>query len=135
MDRKYQRGRDFASRPRLSFPHSLVGTSSWPRVPPRDYSVRGTAWPPAIHIPSTDVSQTMIYTHVLNRGWAGVRSPADRLPLSAVPIGLPVPVDGRPLTLRPGLDTIMASGGAALLSRPPLQRRDRNLKRIGSRPD
>ena len=26
-----------------------------------------------------DVSTTMIYTHVLNRGPAGVRSPADRL--------------------------------------------------------
>ena len=28
----------------------------------------------------TDVATTMIYTHVLNRGPAGVRSPADRLP-------------------------------------------------------
>lgn len=28
-----------------------------------------------------DVSTTMIYTHVLNRGPAGVKSPADRLPL------------------------------------------------------
>jgi integrase len=27
-----------------------------------------------------DVSTTMIYTHVLNRGPAGVRSPADRMP-------------------------------------------------------
>jgi hypothetical protein len=27
-----------------------------------------------------DVATTMIYTHVLNRGPAGVRSPADRLP-------------------------------------------------------
>jgi site-specific recombinase XerD len=27
-----------------------------------------------------DVSTTMIYTHVLNRGPSGVRSPADRLP-------------------------------------------------------
>jgi site-specific recombinase XerD len=27
----------------------------------------------------TDVSTTMIYTHVLNRGALGVRSPADRL--------------------------------------------------------
>ena len=27
----------------------------------------------------TDVSTTMIYTHVLNRGGLGVRSPADRL--------------------------------------------------------
>ena len=26
-----------------------------------------------------DVSITMVYTHVLNRGWLGVRSPADRL--------------------------------------------------------
>ena len=26
------------------------------------------------------VSTTMIYTHVLNRGWRGVRSPADALP-------------------------------------------------------
>ena len=26
-----------------------------------------------------DVSTTMIYCHVLNRGWAGVRSPADRI--------------------------------------------------------
>jgi integron integrase len=26
-----------------------------------------------------DLSTTMIYTHVLNRGWGGVRSPADRL--------------------------------------------------------
>jgi site-specific recombinase XerD len=26
-----------------------------------------------------DVATTMIYTHVLNRGPAGVRSPADRL--------------------------------------------------------
>jgi site-specific recombinase XerD len=28
-----------------------------------------------------DVSTTMIYTHVLNRGPAGVKSPADRLVL------------------------------------------------------
>jgi len=26
-----------------------------------------------------DVTTTMIYTHVLNRGWGGVKSPADRL--------------------------------------------------------
>jgi integron integrase len=31
-----------------------------------------------------DVSTTMIYTHVLNRGWGAVRSPADRLP-TAIP--------------------------------------------------
>lgn len=29
-----------------------------------------------------DVSTTMVYTHVLNRGPLGVRSPADRLPMS-----------------------------------------------------
>ena len=28
-----------------------------------------------------DVSTTMIYTHILNRGPAGVRSPADRMDL------------------------------------------------------
>ena len=28
-----------------------------------------------------DVSTTMVYTHVLNRGLLGVRSPADRLPV------------------------------------------------------
>jgi site-specific recombinase XerD len=28
-----------------------------------------------------DVSTTQIYTHVLNRGPAGVRSPADRMPI------------------------------------------------------
>lgn len=27
----------------------------------------------------SDVRTTMIYTHVLNRGWGGVRSPLDRL--------------------------------------------------------
>jgi integrase len=27
-----------------------------------------------------DVSTTMIYTHVLNKGWRGVRSPLDDLP-------------------------------------------------------
>jgi integrase len=30
----------------------------------------------------TDVSTTMIYTHVLNRGGKGVRSPVDGLPVS-----------------------------------------------------
>ena len=34
----------------------------------------------------TDVSTTMIYTHVLNRGPAAVRSPADRLPALAAPL-------------------------------------------------
>ncbi len=31
-----------------------------------------------------DLSTTQIYTHVLNRGGHGVRSPADRLDLGAV---------------------------------------------------
>jgi len=35
----------------------------------------------------SDVSTTMIYTHVLNRGPAAVRSPADRLPLGPPPAG------------------------------------------------
>ena len=133
MDRKLQRGPDIASRPRLSFPHPVLGPPSRRRVLPQDL-VRGMASLRAIHVPSAHVSQPIIHTHVPNRGWAGVRSPADRLPLPAVPIGLPVPVDSRPLTLHPGLDT-MACGRAALLSRPPLQRGDRDLKRIGFRPD
>jgi len=33
----------------------------------------------------TDVATTMIYTHVLNRGGRGVRSPADGLPISLPP--------------------------------------------------
>jgi len=36
-----------------------------------------------------DVSTTMIYTHVLNRGGRGVRSPADRLIAPAPPAGPP----------------------------------------------
>ena len=36
-----------------------------------------------------DVSTTMIYTHVLNRGGRGVRSPADRLVAPARPTGGP----------------------------------------------
>ncbi len=47
-----------------------------------------------------DLSTTMIYTHVLNRGGRGVRSPADRLPAS------PAPVPAR------------SSGGAPVLGRP-----------------
>jgi site-specific recombinase XerD len=37
----------------------------------------------------SDVSTTMIHTHVLNRGWGAVRSPADRLPLGSPPAGGP----------------------------------------------
>jgi integron integrase len=44
-----------------------------------------------------DLSTTMIYTHVLNRGGRGVRSPADRLPVTAGP-GL---TDAAPVLSRP----------------------------------
>lgn len=52
----------------------------------------------------TDVSTIMIYTHVLNRGWGGVRSPADRLPGSAAHVAPGIPADGRRLMLPAGLD-------------------------------
>lgn len=35
-----------------------------------------------------DVSTTMLYTHVLNRGWLGVRSPADRAGLGDLIAGM-----------------------------------------------
>jgi integrase len=46
-----------------------------------------------------DVSTTMIYTHVVNRGWAAVRSPADRIVDPGNPRGVhhnvaPRPQDG-----------------------------------------
>jgi len=49
-----------------------------------------------------DVSTTMIYTHVLNRGGRGVRSPADRLLLTTYPAA-PGPMlrPSRPLLLPP----------------------------------
>jgi integrase len=40
-----------------------------------------------------DVSTTMIYTHVLNRGPGGVRSPADRLPTLAPGAAVPRSLD------------------------------------------
>ena len=50
-----------------------------------------------------DLSTTMIYTHVLNRGGQGVRSPADRLPVRSRPLAEGASVqpelgrpDGRP---------------------------------------
>jgi hypothetical protein len=43
----------------------------------------------------TDVSTTMIYTHVLNRGPAAVRSPADRLAILHTPAP-PAPAGNRP---------------------------------------
>ena len=49
-----------------------------------------------------DVSTTMIYTHVLNRGGRGVRSPADRLVGHPGPIGTPRLLPAiRPLLLPP----------------------------------
>ena len=48
----------------------------------------------------SDVSTTMIYTHVLDRGWGAVRSPADRLAPAPPPaIGPPA----APSSLRSGL--------------------------------
>lgn len=65
-----------------------------------------------------DVSTTMIYTHVLNRGPAAVRSPADRLAILHTPAPLPpagdrpteidcrrlqpIPVTPKPAPARPG---------------------------------
>ena len=43
-----------------------------------------------------DVSTTMIYTHVLNRGGRGVVSPADRLLAAALPSPAPEPSGARP---------------------------------------
>ncbi len=59
------------------------------------------------------------YVHWMQRFifYHGVRSPADRLPLSAGPIHLPIPADGLPLALHPGLDSI-ACGPTALLPSP-----------------
>jgi hypothetical protein len=46
-----------------------------------------------------DISTTMIYTHVLNRGGRGVRSPADRLPIKPRPGSQDAPQ--RPVLGRP----------------------------------
>jgi len=108
MDRKYERGPEFTLRPRLSFPRPLVGPSSWPRVSPQDHA-RATAWLPAIHVPSTDVSQPIIYTHVLNRGWAAVRSPADRVLM---------PPAGRAGPDRPSRDRLTSGAAFIVLGRP-----------------
>ena len=50
----------------------------------------------------TDVRTTMIYTHVLNKGGLGVRSPADigRSTISHLPAGLRVPAPTRQLEAR-----------------------------------
>ncbi len=42
-----------------------------------------------------DVSTTMIYTHVLNRGGRGVRSPLDSLPGPQIPQGPPYPLKSK----------------------------------------
>jgi len=44
-----------------------------------------------------DVRTTMIYTHVVNRGWAAVRSPADCVLRPLVP-GRANPASGRALS-------------------------------------
>lgn len=61
----------------------------------------------------SDVSTTMIYTHVLNRGWGGVRSPADQLASSTPrgPAGLSP--GGHPTILHGEIDN-MATQKAAL---------------------
>ncbi len=76
----------------------------------------------------------MIYTHVLNRAPSGVRSPADRLALSAAPMALGISAEGRPLRRHPGLDSV-PSGATALLPRPAQQRGDRRPGEMGPRPD
>ena len=43
-----------------------------------------------------DVTTTMVYTHVLNRGPLGVRSPADRLPVK-LGVNRAAPRRGRPV--------------------------------------
>ncbi len=56
----------------------------------------------------TDVGTTMIYTHVLNRGRGGVRSPVDRLGSARPPVGIPTSAGRAPLMLHGGLDSIPA---------------------------
>lgn len=81
----------------------------------------------------------MIYTYVLNRGWGGVRSPADRLPGPAVHIALGILADGRRLMFQAGLDN-KAVGTGALLPKPPQPRGDKcpgemgGPARLGSEP-
>jgi integron integrase len=69
----------------------------------------------------SDVSTTMIYTHVLNRGPAAVRSPADRLPVSRQPVDArTLPARG-PLMLQPGQHSMPPEGHAGVPQ--PVQRR------------
>ena len=62
----------------------------------------------------SDVSTTMIYTHVLNRGPAAVRSPADRLLVSPHPAGSPALPGPGPLMLQPVRHSIPSEGLAGL---------------------
>jgi hypothetical protein len=65
---------------------------------------------------------------------AAFRSPANRLPVSAVPLGPGVPAGGRPLMLDPGLGRV-ASATAASPPQSPQQCGDRDIGKIESRPD
>jgi integrase len=71
----------------------------------------------------SDVSTTMIYTHVLNRGPAAVRSPADRLLASAPPERSRATPVGGPLTLQVGQHS-MPPGGLDKFPRPTQWRGD-----------
>ena len=62
----------------------------------------------------SDVSTTMIYTHVLNRGPAALRSPADRLLVSPHPAGSPALPGPGPLMLQPARHSIPSEGLAAV---------------------
>ena len=59
-----------------------------------------------------DVSTTMIYTHVLNRGGRGVRSPADRLLLTTNPPVLPRLLHPHTQRLLPPISPPPSTGGA-----------------------
>ena len=74
----------------------------------------------------SDVSTTMIYTHVLNRGPAAVRSPADRLLASAPPERSRATPVGRPATLQVGQHS-MPPGDPVELP-PPAQWRGDTLR-------
>ena len=59
-----------------------------------------------------DVSTTMIYTHVLNRGGRGVRSPADRLLLTTHPPVMPLLLNPNTQRLLPPISRPPSTGGA-----------------------
>jgi hypothetical protein len=66
----------------------------------------------------TDVRTTMIYTHVLNRGRHGVRSPVDRIASFPEP---GAPPSETAYTLRSGLDNYTPNEGGAPLQLAPTQ--------------